>query len=219
MKNLLKKTAAFLALICMALAVAAACGAEAAAPGRPVDEDFGYKGVQLGTGEEEMLSIMGEADYDREDSIFGIPVKHYEYGDISVSVATASKRVVDIDLRGRDFRVRDGIRYGSTTYWICHVYGKVDARLLDGDKCYIYARPGHKHQHLLLRTDSEKGGLLGLRITSLPLSEEEAEEMIIDGTDIEEGLAAEEPALRDLTLDTSALPLPREPKLVLEGAR
>ena len=218
MNNLLKKMVLALAFLCLALAVQTDCEAAAAEKAQVMEEDFGYKGVMLGDSAEDMLKIMGEADYDRKDSIFGIQVQRYEYGDITVIVAAASNRIVDIELKGKDFRLREEIRYGSTNYWIHHVYGSGDKQILDGESCYIYERPGHKHEHLLLYTDSEKGALTSVRITALPLNEEEAEQMIIDGTDIEAGLVAENPAIPEKAIDISALPVQEEPKLVLGGA-
>ena len=218
MNILLKKIAFAAFFLCMVLAGQTACEAETADKPRVLDEDFGYKGMLLGDSAEDMLKVMGEADYDRKESVFGIQVQRYEYGDITVSVAAASNRVVDIELKGKDFRLREDIRYGSTKYWIHHVYGMGETQLLEGDICHIYERPGHRHEHLLLRTDAESGALISVKITALPLNEAEAEQMIIDGTDIEAGLVAENPALPETPIDTSALPVPEEPKLVLGGA-
>ena len=219
MNIFLKKIAAVFVFICVVLAGQAVCRVEASGESHVVDEDFGYKGVLLGGSEEDMLKIMGEADYDRKDNIFGTPVKRYEYGDIAISVAPASKRVVDIELKGKDFQVRGGIRYGSTAFWINSVYGKQEKQQIDGYTCYIYARPGHKHEHLLLRTDSEKGILVSMRITALPLTDEEADQMVIDGSDIELGLVTEEELSADTKIDLSALPQSEEPKLVLGEAQ
>lgn len=188
-----------------------------AAPGEITDEDFSYNGVALGDTEEELVAAWGEIPFDKEVSNMGVKLKKCDYGEIAAFVAVSTGRIVDIRLGGRDYVLRSNIRYGATSYLIQHEYGAAGKKMLDGNTYYIYERPGNKHEHLLLQIDPEKLSLLSAEITALPLDPDEAEEMMIDGSDIREGWETEALILDDTDIDVSALPQPQPPELVVEA--
>lgn len=188
-----------------------------AAPGEVADEDFSYNGITLGNTEEELIGAWGEIPFDKEVNNMGIRLKKCDYGEIAAFVAVSTGKIVDIRLSGQEYVLRDNIRYGATSYLLQHEYGETGKRMLDGNTYYIYERPGNKHEHLLLQIDPDKLSLLSVEITSLPLDPDEAEEMMLDGSDIREGWETEEFILDDKDIDLSALPNTKAPELVVEG--
>ena len=204
-------------LLCCLLVLTCCLPVEAAKEGAVMDKDFAYKGITLGDTEEDLVAEWGEIPFDKRVNIFGTMVKRCDYGDISVSIALNTKKVVDIKLAGKDYKLRNGVRYGATAALIKKTYGHLEKQMLEGVIYYVYQRPEHPHQHLLIETDSGNGSLVSVRITSLPLTVEEADEMVIDGSDIEQGLELEDLFLNEKDIDLSGLPEAEEPVLVLEG--
>ena len=84
---------------------------------------------------------------------------------------------------------------------------------------FIYERPGHPHEHLLFELDSGDWHMVKARITALPLTDEEADRMAIEGADVEEWLEDEALSERfgSKEIDTSALPKEELPRFRMGG--
>ena len=85
--------------------------------------------------------------------------------------------MVDISLMGEAYRLRQDVRYGATSSYIFRVFGKAQRQFRDDHTCYVYDDPMNVHRHLVLNLDAEHGALLSARMTMLPLTEEETEEL------------------------------------------
>ena len=109
--------------------------------------------------------------------VHGIHLRTFTYGDIVVSTTVAGKKVVDISLMGEAYRLRQDVRYGATSSYIFRVFGKAQRQFMDDHTCYVYDDPMNVHRHLVLNLDAEHGALLSTRMTMLPLTEEETEEL------------------------------------------
>ena len=183
------------------------------------DSDFGYKGLRLGDGVDRMKDALGEPLYDKDQTMQGVPMTIYEYQGVKVGIVKATGKVADIVLSGKDYTLRRNVRQGATSYWLEKTYGKTTRQWKDGVPYLIYDRPGHPHEHLLLELNSESWALAGARITALPLTPEEAERMVIEGSDIEEGLedAALAERFETKEIDISALPKGELPHLRIGG--
>ena len=176
--------------------------------GHVEDGDFSCGGFSLGDREEKLLAAREKPLFDKEVSVYGIAVRYYIFGkDLEAGVSLRTGKVVDIRIRGENFRGRGGIRRGATPYKIKSVYGKGEHRLLDGVIYHIYEHPPKSFKRLMLAMDSEGTRLDSFRMTSLPLTEEEADAMAEDeevSNDLAVLLAGEK------EIDTSAMPK-REP--------
>ena len=179
------------------------------------DSDFGYKGLMLGDAVSQMRDILGEPLYDKDQTVQGVPLTVYEYPEAQVGVAKATGRVVDIALSGRDYRLRRGVKYGATSYYLQKVYGKTKRVWRAGVPCFIYTRKDHDHMHLLFELDSGDWTLVKTRITTMPLTEDEAERMAIEDADVEAGLEAA--GIEERDIDVSSLPAADEPRLRMGG--
>lgn len=148
------------------------------AEGRVLPEDFVVRGVALGAAEnlEQISKAFGKPLFDNEKSVFGIRVKYYTFKKkFSVGVSVATGKVVDIVIKDRDYAARENVRYGATPYRIADVYGKTDRVRLDGLTWHIYENPEHRGQRLMLDVEPGTWSLVSWRLTSLPLTEEEAD--------------------------------------------
>ena len=134
------------------------------AAGQIQDMDFSYRGISLG-------------DTEGTQMVHGIHLRTFTYGDIVVSTTVAGKKVVDISLMGEAYRLRQDVRYGATSSYIFRVFGKAQRQFMDDHTCYVYDDPMNVHRHLVLNLDAEHGALLSARMTMLPLTEEETEEL------------------------------------------
>jgi len=190
----------------------AALHAEAAVP-----EDFTCKGIGLGAAEGDMLTIFGEPMFDAERMTMGIHMKYYTFKNgYTVGVAVNTGKVLDIKIEDDRYEARDGIKIGATAYKIENVYGAQERVLLDGEKFYIYTNPEAAHERLLLSVDAEDNYLLRWRITELPLTEEEADEMALEDDWDNPDLTAQ--MMMEREIDTSALPEPAPVRLEMENA-
>ena len=143
-----------------------------------VPEDFACRGVALGATatEDSLTEVFGRPLFNQERGVFGIRVKYYTFReDFVVGVTPKDGRVVDIIIRDHDYTGRDGVRYGATPYKITQVFGKVDRQFIDGATWYIYQNPEVPGERLMLEAEMPGATLLSWRITSLPLTEEEAD--------------------------------------------
>ena len=112
-------------------------------------------------------------------AIWGIPLRTFTYGDIVVSASAASGKIVDINLIGEKYRLRKDVHYGSTSSYLVKVYGKAQRQFLDGYTCYIFSHPTRAHTRLILNLDAENKALVSVRMTMLPISEEEADALAL----------------------------------------
>lgn len=199
------------ALFLLLFLVVAALPAEAS--GKVEEADFSCRGVSLGDTEAQLLEKFGTPLFDKEITRQGMPVKVYTFKNHDeAAVNRRTGKVVDIVVGDDRYEARDGIRLGATAYWIQQTYGKIERQMIDGEICYVYAREGHPHDRLVLTVDAEQGYLTGMRITSLPLTDEEAEQWEIAG-DAEEGPL--DWRIAEKEIDTSRLP--KDKAVVLKG--
>ncbi len=172
--------------------------------GHVEEGDFSCGGFSLGDSEETMLAAQGTPLFDKEVSVYGIAVRYHIFGkDLEVGVSLRTGKVVDVRIRGENYRGRGGIRRGATPYKIKATYGKGERRRLDGVIYHVYEYPPKSYRRLMLAMDSEETRLDAFRMTSLPLTEEEADAMAEDeevSNDLAVILAGEK------EIDTSAMP-------------
>ena len=187
--------------------------ADGQAAGKIKAEDFSYRNISLGDSEEALRERWGEPDVQNEQVIWGIHLKTFTYGDIVVSTSVTGGKVVDINLIGEKYHLRNDVRYGATSSYLLNVYGKASRQFLDDRTCYIYAHPAHPHRHLILNIDSENGSLVSARITMLPLTDEEADEMALSDDDSFVELDLNRGLISAKEIDISALPKVENAKL------
>jgi len=176
------------------------------AAGRVYAEDFSYQGITLGDTKQKLYEKWGEPSFDKIRSVWGIQVQFCTYEDVVVGISAASGKVVDISLTGDRYRLRKNIRYGATSSYIFRTFGKTAARLLDDDTCYVYDHPEYKHLHLVVAVDPEKKALRSVRMTMLPLTDEEADEMALEHDDTFTELDLSSAFIAAKEIDISALP-------------
>lgn len=177
----------------------------AAAGFAAVPEDFACRGVALGSAvtEASLAEVFGPPLFDQDRGVFGIRVKYYTFReDFVIGVTPKDGRVVDIVIRDRAYAGRDGVRCGATPYKITQVFGKVERQFIDGVTWYIYQNPITPKERLMLEAEMPGATLLSWRITSLPLTEEEADERWDESWESQELGAAE---LKEHEIDMSAL--------------
>ncbi len=158
----------------LGLCVSAAAGAE----GRVLPEDFTVRGITLGevTDEAAMTEAFGAPLFDRDKSVFGIRVKYYTFKKkFSLGVSPSTGKVVDIVISDRDYAAREDVRYGATPHRIAAVYGPKDREQIDGLTWVVYHNPERPRQKLMLEVEPGTWILVSWRLTSLPLTEEEAD--------------------------------------------
>ena len=192
-----------LMLLCLLPFLFAANG-EAA--GKITPEDFSYQNIALGDFEKDLRAKWGEPDVQNEQVIWGIHLRTFTYGDIVVSTSVTSGKVVDINLIGEKYRLRKGVHYGSTGSYLTKVYGKTERQFLDGNTCYVFSHPEHSHEHLILNLDTEHGALQSARITMLPLTDEEADEMALSDDETFVELDLKSGFIASKEIDVSDLP-------------
>ena len=165
-------------LLIMMLCCLLICAPAQAAPkefGHLQPEDFSYKAVSLGATVEDMHRALGEELFDTDKDVFNIHVKFYTYKKYVIGVEADTGLVADIVIKDEDFRLRDDVCRGSTAYKVFMTYGKTERRTVEGKTYYVYENPQRPQERLLLELDA--GGTNAVeraRLTSLPLTEEEA---------------------------------------------
>lgn len=168
------------------------------------DSDFSCRGIHLGDSEEKMLAAFGEPDFDKQVGVYGIGVIYYSFPKgLDVGVSVRRREVVDILIHDKNYQARAGVRYGATPHKIRTTYGEKGRTMLDGVIYYIYEHPEKPRERLLLEVDSENGSLRSFRITSLPLTTDEADRRAQEdevSSDLSVLLAGEK------EIDTSAMP-------------
>lgn len=140
--------------------------------------DFTYKGIALSDSEEKVLKKLGKPVYTREKRIYGIALRYLEYkNDVAIGILARNNTVADIIIGDKKYKARKNVRYGATTSYIEKIYGKKERTRIDGETVYIYERPGHKYEYLVLFLDAETNSLKLMRISRLPMTEEAADAM------------------------------------------
>ncbi len=150
----------------------------AGAEGRVLPEDFVVRGVALGEVADEaaIAKAFGTPLFDTEKSVFGIRVKYYTFKKkFSVGVSVSTGKVVDIVIEDHDYTARDGVRYGATPHRIAAVYGKKDREQIGGLTWNVYRNPEKPGQKLMIEVEPGTWILASWRLTSLPLTEEDAD--------------------------------------------
>lgn len=146
--------------------------------------DFSYKDIKLGDTLADVLTKAGEPLYDKDCRIQGIAVSEYIYkDDFTVSIAKKAGRVAEIFSTDKKYSYRPNVQYGATYYKLVNTYGKTARRFIDGKIYLVYKNPYEERQYLMLELDSEFKYLRAVRITSLPLTEEDREMAIDDDID------------------------------------
>ena len=181
MRKLLKLTMVFTIMLILLTGFGEVLAAKMA-PG-VIKEDFGCKGVMLGEKVDlpKMEKAFGKVLFDKERSVFGLKIKYYvfRYG-IEVG-ANSAEKIVDIVIKDEEYQARNGVRYGATSAKIARVFGqKASKEFIGGQIWCIFLHPEEKYSRLLLEMDTEKNALASFRITSLPLTDEEADERAIN---------------------------------------
>ena len=175
------------------------------------EKDFTYKGIALSDPEEKVLKKLGKPVYTREKSVYGVAVRYLEYkNDVAVGILMRNNTVAEIIIDDKKYKARRGVRYGATTHYIEETYGKQKKELINGVTQYMYERPGHKYEYLVLELDSETNSLKRMKITRLPMTEEAADLMGEDpliSNDLFVILAGTQ------EIDTSALKKPKPVKI------
>lgn len=150
----------------------------ASADGRVLPEDFIVRGVALGEVADDAAieKAFGTPLFDTEKSVFGIRVKYYTFKKkFSVGVAVSTGKVVDIVIEDHDYAARESVRYGATPHRIAAVYGSKERERIDGLTWNVYKNPEKPSQKLMLEIEPGTWILNSWRLTSLPLTEEEAD--------------------------------------------
>jgi len=117
-----------------------------------------------------------------------------------------SNKVVDINLIGEKYRLRKNVHYGSTSSYLMKVYGRTERQFLDGNTCLVYVHPVHARERLILNLSSENAALQSVRITALPLTDEEADEMALSDDESFVELDLKHGFIASKEIDVSALP-------------
>lgn len=138
--------------------------------------DFTVKGIALGDAETKMLAAFGKPDFDKERMVWDIHLRYYTFpGGYEVGVVVDTGKVADMRVKNKDYTARAGVRYGATAYKIRTTFGEKPRAFLDGGVCYIYENPKDPRQRLILGAEPTDGSLVSWRLTSLPLTEAEAD--------------------------------------------
>ena len=180
--------------------------ADGEAAGRVRAEDFSYENIALGDSEQDLRMRWGEPDVQNEQVIWGIHLKTFTYGDVVVSTSVQSNKVVDINLIGEKYRLCKNVHYGSTSSYLMKVYGRTERQFLDGNTCLVYVHPVHARERLILNLSSENAALQSVRITALPLTDEEADEMALSDDESFVELDLKHGFIASKEIDVSALP-------------
>ena len=128
-----------------------------------------------------------------------------------LSASAKSGHLTDDDFSYRGVAL--GVRRGATIFWIEKTFGRTAMEKLDGKAAYVYRRSSLTYDEgdrakLVLYIDPETRVLDSIRLTSLPVTEEEADK------------AADEDVLEDETgdhatgkIDMSSLPKEKDVRL------
>ena len=194
------------ALFFMSLFFVLASFSHGEAAGKITAEDFSYQNISLGDSEEALRSKWGAPDDENVLAVWGIPLRTLTYGDIVVSTSAVNGKIVDINMVGEKYRLRKDVHYGSTSSYLVKVYGKAQRQFLDGYTCYIFSHPTQAHTRLILNLDAEHKALVSVRMTMLPISEEEADARSLADDEFMAALDQNHDFIASKEIDVSNLP-------------
>ena len=190
----------------------------AEAQGALLPEDFTVKGIALGDSEEKMLAAFGKPDFDKERMVWDVHIRYYAFPKgYEVGVAVDTGKVADMLVKSKDYTARAGVRYGATAYKIRTTFGEKERTFLDGSVCYVYENPQDQRQRLILSVDATDGSLCSWRLTSLPLTEEEADARADEEKSEWENTDLHALSMEGKDIDMSALAKDKTPTLRWEG--
>ena len=190
----------------------------AAAQSALLPEDFTVKGIALGDSEEKMLAAFGKPDFDKERMVWDIHMRYYAFPNgYEVGIAVDTGRVADMLVKSKDYTARAGVRYGATAYKISTTFGEKERTFLDGSVCYVYENPQDQRQRLILSVDATDGSLCSWRLTSLPLTEEEADARADEEKSEWENMDLHALSMEGRDIDMNALAKDKMPTLRWEG--
>ena len=190
----------------------------AEAQGALMPEDFTVKGIALGDSEEKMLAAFGKPDFDKERMVWDVHMRYYAFPHgYEVGVAVDTGKVADMLVKSKDYTARAGVRYGATAYKIRATFGEKERTFLDGSVCYVYENPQDQRQRLILSVDATDGSLCSWRLTSLPLTEEEADALTDEERSEWENTDLHALSMEGRDIDMSALAKDKTPTLHWEG--
>lgn len=190
----------------------------AEAQGALLPEDFTVKGIALGDSEEKMLAAFGKPDFDKERMVWDVHIRYYAFPKgYEVGVAVDTGKVADMLVKSKDYTARAGVRYGATAYKIRTTFGEKERTFLDGSVCYVYENPQDQRQRLILSVDATDGSLCSWRLTSLPLTEEEADALTDEERSEWENTDLHALSMEGRDIDTNALAKDKMPTLRWEG--
>lgn len=210
-----------LVLFCAVMVLTGGVASAKAAASGVRDDDFAAHGIALGEAvtQEQLTAAFGKLLYDDDVTRWGVPLKRYTFKkDVRVFVVRKTQRVAEIVLEKDAAAGRDGVRYGATSYYLQRIYGKTERVNLDGDACFIYTNPADKYERLICTVAHDDGSLTGLRLTALPLTEDEADTWATEGMLTTDDGRADGETLANVMagqaqIDTSALPASEPPRL------
>ena len=186
----------------------------AKAQGALTPEDFTVKGIALGDSEEKMRAAFGKPDFDKERMVWDIHMRYYAFPHgYEVGISADTGKVADILVKSKDYTARAGVRYGATAYKIRTTFGEKERTFLDGSICYVYENPKDQRQRLILSVDSTDGSLRSWRLTSLPLTEEEADALTDEERSEWENMDLHALSMEGKDIDMSALAKDQTPTL------
>ncbi|MBB5335016.1 hypothetical protein [Pectinatus brassicae] len=150
----------------------------------PTDTVFSCKGLKLGDDYQAMVKSFGTPWYNDDRLVYGRAVTYYIYHDkTQIGIAKKTGKIVDIRLVDKDYSINKNIRWGATPYKMQSVFGKAEREFVDGNSYFIYSLKTDAKKRLLLQLDSMEDYLIGIRFTSLPLTDDEADEAMYNDSD------------------------------------
>lgn len=165
----------------------------------PTDTNFSCNGLKLGDDYTALEKSFGKPWYSDSRLVYGRAVDYYIYHDkTTVGIAKRTGKIVDITVSDEKYSLPQKVKLGATSYKMQSVFGKGQKELLDGRLYFIYSSKNNIKERLLLQLDSAEYFLTGIRLTSLPLDDEEADSAMYNDD-------ADENILNDGTIDTSAV--------------
>ena len=165
-----------------------------------------------------MLAAFGKPDFDKERMVWDIHMRYYAFPHgYEVGVAVDTGKVADMLVKSKDYTARAGVRYGATAYKIRTTFGEKERTFLDGSVCYVYENPQDQHQRLILSVDATDGSLCSWRLTSLPLTEEEADALTDEERSEWENTDLHALSMEGRDIDMNAMAKDKTPTLRWEG--
>ncbi|MDQ0203188.1 hypothetical protein [Pectinatus haikarae] len=147
----------------------------------PTDTEFSCNGLKLGDSYTAMENSFGKPWYSENRRVYGRSVDYYVYHDKTViGIAKKTGEVVDITVSNRKYFLPQGVKIGATPYKMQSVFGKGEKEFVDGKIYFVYNAQSVPQQRLLLQLDSMEDFLVGVRLTTLPLDDEEADAAMYD---------------------------------------